>query len=94
MGVVCVFKKSVRYLYAFLRWVLSDCIWSCVRLRDISSVVLCLVRFGCGVCSLLFGLSGGRSGTAVTLLKFRKFKNFVTKFGSFGDSKKRDLSIW
>ena len=31
---------------------------------------------------------------AVILSKFRKFKNFVTKFGSFGDSKKSDFSIW
>ena len=92
VGVVRVFKKSVRYLYAFLRWVLSDCLWSGVCLRDISSVVLCLVWFGWGICSLLYCLGG--SGTAVMLSKFRKFKNFVTKFGSFGDSKKRDLSIW
>ena len=31
---------------------------------------------------------------AEILSKFRKLKNFVTKFGSFGDSKKSDFSIW
>ena len=109
VGVVLVVKKSVRYLYACLRYVLSGCPWSGISLirmswvalrsvwyggspGEMSSVVLCLVWFGRNVCPLVSWSSSG--GMAEILLKFRKLKNFVTKFGSFGDSEKSDFSIW
>ena len=109
VGVVLVVKKSVRYLYACLRYVLSGCPWSGISsicmswvvLRSVwygrnsgvtSSVVSCLVWFGRSVC-LLVSWSGS-GGVAEMLLKFRKLKNFITKFGSFGDREKSDFNIW
>ena len=75
-----------------MSWVTLCSVWFGGCLGGISSVMLRLVWFGRNVCPLVSQSSGG--GMAEILLKFRKLKNFVTKFGSFGDSKKSDFSIW
>ena len=46
VGVVLVVKKSVRYLYACLRYVLSGCLWSGISLIRMSWVALCSVWYG------------------------------------------------
>ena len=36
----------------------------------------------------------GTGGVAEILSKFRKLRNFIAKFGSFGDKAKSDFNIW
>ena len=36
----------------------------------------------------------GSDGVAEMLSKLRKLRNFIAKFGSFGDKSKSDFSIW
>ena len=92
VGVVLVVKKSVRYLYACLRYVLSGCLWSGISSICTSWVVFRSVWYGRSVCPLVSW--SGSDGVAEMLSKFRKLRNFITKFGSFGDKAKSDFNIW
>ena len=57
-----------------------------------SCIASCLFWSGCKFCLSLS--KSGTGGVAEMLSKFRKLRNFIAKFGSFGDKVKSDFSIW